>query len=137
LTADSRKPSPSAFGKVIVSIARIHFGISGSTPGFGRPRHWRRASRSSSAPSTIWITPLTGCPPSASSSGRTDDSSVNTVTATTIPSTQPSRKPVPVTRAFGDSSMRMAAMIGMGLIATPSAGVRMSPMTAPMAASWW
>ena len=62
----------------------------------------------------------------------TEASSVNSTTATTMPSTQPSRNPMLVPFAFGDSSMRIAAMIGMGLIAMPSASGRMSPMTDAM-----
>ena len=57
---------------------------------------------------------------------------MNSTTATTMPSTQPSRNPMLVPFAFGDSSMRIAAMIGIGLIAMPSASGRMSPMTDPM-----
>lgn len=33
--------------------------------------------------------------------------------------------------ACGDSSIKIAAMIGIGLIAMPSASGRMSPITAP------
>jgi hypothetical protein len=38
-------------------------------------------------------------------------------------------KPTLVPFAFGESSMRIAAMIGIGLIAMPSASGRMPPMT--------
>ena len=78
------------------------------------------------------MTPLTGFEASESASGRTDDSTVNAVTAMTTPATQPARNPMLVDLAFGDSSMRIAAMIGIGLIATPNASGRMSPMTPPM-----
>ena len=78
------------------------------------------------------MTPATGLAASGSCSGMIEASSVNTTTATTMPSTQPMRKPTLVPFAFGESSMRIAAMIGIGLIAIPSARGRMSPMTEPM-----
>lgn len=53
---------------------------------------------------------------------------------TTIPTTQPSRNPVPVAVASGESNMRITAMIGIGLIAIPTASGSRSPITAPMAA---
>ena len=39
LTAERRKPRPSAMGNPTLSIAAIHFGIVGSSPRLGRPRH--------------------------------------------------------------------------------------------------
>ena len=48
LTADSRKPRPSALTKVKLSIAAIHFGVSWVPP---RPRHWRRPTINSNTPS--------------------------------------------------------------------------------------
>ena len=78
------------------------------------------------------MVPLIGFDASGSPSGITEDSSVKTVTATTVPATQPSRNPMLVPFAFGDSSMRIAAMIGIGLIAMPIARGRIAPMTLPM-----
>ena len=56
---------------------------------------------------------------------------MNTVRATTMPATQPSKNPTLAPLAFGDNSIRMAAMIGIGLIMIPSASGRMSPITSP------
>ena len=76
--------------------------------------------------------PWTGFEALESSCGSRDDSRVNAVTAMTTPATQPARNPMLVVLAFGDRSMRIAAMMGIGLIATPNARGRMSPMTPPM-----
>ena len=78
------------------------------------------------------MTPATGLAASGSLAGMIEESSSNSTTATMMPSTQPSRNPMLVPLAFGESSMRMAAMIGIGLIAMPRASGRMSPMTLPM-----
>ena len=68
---------------------------------------------------------LPACPTSASTTSVT----------TTIPATQPSRKPVLVAVAFRESSMRITAMIGIGLIATPTANKRTRPIAAPTGAA--
>ena len=79
--------------------------------------------------------PCTGLDASESGPGNRDDKSVNTVTATAIPSTHPARNPTLVARARGESSIKIAAMMGIGLIATPSANGRICPMTSFMDAS--
>ena len=79
----------------------------------------------------ILIQPAMGFEASGPCSGMIELSSVKTVTATTMPSSQPTRNPTLVPFAFGESSMRIAAMIGIGLIAIPIASGRISPMTAP------
>ena len=53
LTAARSTASPNALAGAMRSTAPIHFGISGSTPGAGRLRQFRRASRTSAAPRTI------------------------------------------------------------------------------------
>ena len=59
--------------------------------------------------------------------------SSSTITLTTIrPATQPAAKAGPLERAFGVPSMRMMAMIGTGLIATPIAAGSRSPIACPM-----
>jgi hypothetical protein len=83
----------------------------------------------------ILITPETGDEPEESCCGSTDDSKVNSTTATRMPASQPSRKPTLVALALGDSSIKIAAMIGIGLIAIPTANGKISPMTEPMFAS--
>ncbi len=75
--------------------------------------------------------PWTGFDASVSSSGKKDERRVKAVTATTMPATQPTRNPMLVPLALGDRSMRMAAMTGIGLSATPSARGRISPITSP------
>ncbi len=76
--------------------------------------------------------PWIGFEASGSWLGMREDSRVNTTTATTMPTTQPMRNPTLVTLAFGESSMRIAAMIGTGLIAMPSASGRISPIAVPI-----
>jgi hypothetical protein len=46
---------------------------------------------------------------------------VKTTVATTMPTTQPSKNPTLVAPALGASSIKIVAMIGTGLIATPRA----------------
>jgi hypothetical protein len=75
------------------------------------------------------MTPAMGFDADGSAAGMIAESSVKTTTATTMPTTQPTMKPTLVPRAFGESSMRIAAMIGMGLMAIPRALGRISPMT--------
>ena len=48
------------------------------------------------------------------------------------PSSQPARNAKPLLRAFGVISIRMTAMIGIGLMAMPIASGRMSPIACPM-----
>ena len=54
---------------------------------------------------------------------------------TTRPVTQPTANAGPLERAFGVPSMRITAMIGTGLSATPTADGRMSPIAGPMVPS--
>ena len=49
------------------------------------------------------------------------------------PSIQPSVKAGPLERALAEKSIRMTAMIGIGLIATPTAAGRMSAIALPIA----
>jgi hypothetical protein len=128
-TADSKNPSPKLLAAVMESIADIHFGISGCSPSAGRPRHCFTAKYSNSVPKMILITPWTGDEPEGSCWGSTDDSKVNNTIAMTMPASQPSRKPTLVVLALGDSSVKIAAMIGIGLIAIPIANGKISPMT--------
>ena len=51
-----------------------------------------------------------------------------TVLTMTSPSTQPTAKAGPFVRAFGVPSMRITAMIGIGLNATPTADGSKSPI---------
>jgi hypothetical protein len=49
-----------------------------------------------------------------------------------MPVIHPRRNPTLAPFAFGDSNIKMAAMIGTGLIATPTARGKISPMTGPI-----
>jgi hypothetical protein len=79
----------------------------------------------------ILITACTGDEPEGSCCGSTDDSKVNNTIAMTMPASQPRRKPTLVVFALGDSNIKIAAMIGIGLIAIPTANGKISPMTEP------
>ncbi len=50
-----------------------------------------------------------------------------TIVTTAMPTTQPMRKAGPFTRAFTENNIRMHAMIGIGLIAMPTASGSRSP----------
>ena len=129
LIADSAKASPVALTNVNESIAAIHFGMTPAAPRAGRLRHCLAASSRSRAPSTSLMTDDTvdGVPSDELSAWPTRR---RTTTVTmTMPATQPSRNPVLVVAGRRDSSIRMTAMIGIGLIATPIAKGSKSPMT--------
>ena len=132
LTADNSNAKPSAAPGFMVSMAAIHLGSSASSPGPGRPRHCFTAISSRSAPTISWMVPTTGREPPVSGSGRIPPSRVNATTATPMPTTQPPRKLSPRGRGLGDISIKMVAIIGIGLMATARASGRMSPMTAFM-----
>src|SRR3954447_20529891 len=127
-TAARRKPSPRAFSGVKESIAAIHPGSVGVSPAPGLAPHCRTATRSRRTPSTSWIhaAAVEGCP--EEDRPATSASTVNSVTATTMPRTQPTRKPTLVPVALGASSIRITAMIGIGLMATPRASGRHCPI---------
>src|SRR3954464_3541946 len=116
------------------ALADIHPGSAASAPGFGSPRHCRAASSSRSTPSAILIQD-TAADGSADPPKPALASAVNTPVATAMPATQPSRKPTLVPPAFAARSIRIAAMIGIGLIATPTASGSRSPMISFIASS--
>jgi hypothetical protein len=111
------------------SIAAIHFGISGFSPGRGRPRHCLTATESRSSPnsntttSTVVLVSLLESAPPATNSTMTDTA--------TSPSTHPAAKADPVERARGVPSMRITATMGIGLSATPTAEGNRSPIASP------
>ena len=113
-------------------MAAIHFGTAGSTPGFGRPCHCFHAITRNSRPSSKNTTATAVDVPESASSASLATSSTMTLT-TTSARTQPTAKARPLERAFGVPSMRMMAMIGTGLIATPIADGSRSPIACPMA----
>ena len=130
MTAASATPNPAAFGKPSRSIACIHFGTDLSS----RSRHCLTASTTSSAPRATLIHDTDPLEPPASEVSNAPDNSVTMPVAAKIPATQPIPKPVLALPAFADSSIRIAATMGIGEIATPTASGRNSPMIVPMEA---
>ena len=141
-TPDRRMPNPNDLPALNESMVVIHPGIVGSSPGFGRPRHCLPASARNSTPNTILnqscvvedVLPAVEEPPATTS----------TITFTvTSPATQPTANAGPLLRAFGVPSIRMTAMIGMGLSATPIARGSRPPMawlsmgTGSGPTKWW
>ncbi len=66
------------------------------------------------------------------SCGMTVESRVNKTMATTMPASHPIKNPTLVPFARGDSNIKIAAMIGIGLTAIPTANGRISPITSVM-----
>src|SRR6478752_7967909 len=120
-TDESNSPSPAALTGVTWSIAAIHLGSATGAPFFGRLRHWRTPSSSRSTPRTILIHEEVVDGPSLVSNPTASATSSRIVIPSTTPATQPTRKPTLVPPARGERSIRITAMIGTGLIATPTA----------------
>ena len=99
-----------------MSIALIHWGIVPVSPAFGRVRHCLTARSRTSTPKTSLSHDESVDGPVLVLFAWPTRTSTRLVT-TTMPATQPIRKPVLVRVAFFDSSIRMTAMIGIGLIA--------------------
>ena len=57
---------------------------------------------------------------------------MNTTMATTIPASQPIMNPTLILFARGDSSIKITATIGIGLMAIPTANGRISPINEPI-----
>ncbi len=114
-----------------MSIAAIHFGISGSWPGCGRLRHCPNASTRKASPNSSSIQSTAVELPESGSSDPLATNTTMTLT-TTRPTTHPSPNAGPLVRARGVPSIRMTAMIGTGLRATPTADGSRSPMAWPM-----
>ena len=131
LIAARAKPKPRPLTAVMSSMACIHFGVSCSPP---RPRHCFTPNARSNTPnaSLIHDTVADGSP---SESPSLLDRSTKITVATTIPSIQPSANPTLVLPARLDNNIKIAAMIGIGDTATPTARGNRSPMTDPMPTS--
>jgi hypothetical protein len=123
---DNNAPNPSDLPAVKRSMAAIHFGIGGSTPFMGRACHCLTATASSTRPKTSLIT-STAVEVSSLVSAPPASSSTSTLT-TTSPTTQPTANAGPFERARGVPSIRITAMIGTGLRATPMADGSWSPI---------
>ncbi len=65
--------------------------------------------------------PWIGWEASGSLSGRNDERAATAVVIAAMPSTQPASRPTTAPRPRADSSMRMAAITGSGLMAIPTA----------------
>src|SRR3984885_7029683 len=126
-TPERRTPRAADLPAPKPSMEAIHLGIVASSPFFGRPRHRRAAMATKRTPrkTSSQLTPvavsLLGllAPPAT----------IRTITLTaTKPVTHPRANTVPFDLAFGVPSMRMTAMMGTGLSATPMADGRRLPM---------
>jgi hypothetical protein len=60
-----------------------------------------------------------------------DAIAISTPRPPAMPAIQPSRNARPFERARSEKSIRITAMTGMGLIATPTASGRISPIASP------
>ena len=121
--ADSTTPAPRAFGALKPSIAPIHFGVAACSSPCGLPRHCFAAISTSNAPSTSFsvLAHVAGVPPSLVPLGETSSTIAPTSES---PSSQPTTNAGPLARARGVTSIRTTPMIGIGLIATPTASDR-------------
>ena len=105
----------------------IHFGISGSSPFLGRDLHCLAAIATKSRPSAR-VTQLTPSALALSASSAPELTSRTMTLTATSPPTHPIANAGPLVRALGVPSMRMTAMIGTGLSATPTADGSRSPI---------
>lgn len=123
LIAARARPRPNACTNPIRSIAAIHFGALRCR---SRACHCRSPADISTAPrpTLTQLTPACDWPASTP-----PVITVNTVTAATMPTTQPISSPRLVLPAWVENSMRMAATIAMGEIAMAMASGRTSPIT--------
>ena len=101
----------------------IHFGIAACSSPCGLPRHCFAAISTSNAPSTNFsvLAHVAGVPPSLVPLGETSSTIAPTSES---PSSQPTTNAGPLARARGVTSIRTTPMIGIGLIATPTASDR-------------
>ena len=135
LTAERIAPNPSDLPAVNVSIACIHLGIAASWPARGRrapgarrqehEQHTKRELDDADPRLRAAVGRLPSCRSRARAARRP---------AIVRPTIQPSANAGPFDRARGVPSMRTIAMIGTGLIATPTASGRISPIAAPTSA---
>ena len=132
LRPESSAPAPKDLPALKLSIACIHLGISACSPGFGRRCQIRPAISRKRMPNTSLSTlaQVAGSPVSCVAF---PPASTSTIVPTIVrPASQPAAKAGPFARARGVPSMRTTAMIGNGLIATPIAIGRMSPIALPI-----
>src|SRR4029453_10635880 len=132
LMVPSTRAAPAALGGVKLSRAPIHLGMGASSPSWGRARHWRTATRTSSSPRTSLSqsTQAAGSPSWLALDGPAMAS--RTAPARAIPTIQPARNAGPLLRARGGTSISTTATIGSGLMATPTANGSSCPIASPM-----
>jgi hypothetical protein len=113
---ESSAPAPTAFGGVNPSRATIHFGVAGSSPDAGRPRHCLAATASSSTPRirSSQLTHVAGEPSELALPASAAESAI--APAIPSPSHQPMMNADPLTRPLGVTNISTAATIGSGLI---------------------
>src|SRR5277367_1598982 len=132
LAPDRAAARPSAPNGVILSIVVIHLGICGSSPPWGRPRSWRTATRSNKMPRPILtqLTHVAGAPDLLAPPVPAMDKKM----APTMPkpTSQPRTNASPFHLARSLVSMRITAMIGIGLSAIPTANGSDPPMACPI-----
>ena len=129
LTAAITNPNPSDLPAVNESIEFIQPGIAASSPSTGRAFHCLTASATNTSPIRSLTTPTTF--DSSPSLTLTPRASTTAPTASS-PTIHPTANDTLFLVADLENNMRMTAMIGTGLIATPTANPRICPMTEPM-----
>jgi hypothetical protein len=116
------------------SMPAIHFGISDCTPGAGRLRHCFAAISRKKTPTASFPHEIVSLVVSSVAASPASATKYATALRAPMAKTQPARNMGPLTRARAENSIRMPAMIGVGLIATPIAYVSTALMpsaTAP------
>ena len=113
LAPESAAPRTTAFVEEIESIVAIHFGISGVSPPLGRFFHCLAAITRNRTPIAA-MTQLTPTAISLSGSLAPPATSTTRTLTTVSPATHPTANAGPFARAFGLSSTRTTATIGMG-----------------------
>jgi hypothetical protein len=114
-------------------MAAIHVGVSASSSDAGRRRQLRRACSTRNAPRPSLIQYDVSEAVLSVATSPASAIAYTTPLTTARPSTQPTRKERPFTRARGENSIRITAMIETGLTAIPTANGMTSPMACPMA----
>jgi hypothetical protein len=132
LMAESTKPNPPALGGVTFSMVVSHFGSEGCSVPFGRFRQSRTPTSNKRTPSPTLIHETVVVGPEVVCSVAVPATATTTEVTMAMPATHPIRKDALLAPARFDRSMRMMAMIGMGLMATPMASGSESPMACPI-----
>ena len=130
--SDLSRPRPNALAGAIESMLVIHFGILGSLPGCGWLPQLRAASSRKITPNTIFPQETVSDVLLLMAAPLALDTKYATPLTSASAHTQPARNMGPFTRALCENSIRITAMIGTGLIATPIANVRTALIPCPI-----